>query len=168
MRYRYNLNTKDYQISLILAVCSTMSQEDAFYLLCILSSLALVSSINKICAKMYEPWLKSKHQGNLIFINPTKEEYGRNVLAVKGKDIQNVIAFQYGLCYSSAKLSQSAESFDKADLIAELEVARGMCLKLDTLFVTLNGQILEKMEDLQAFLLHQVRLSNFDPQVLGK
>lgn len=43
-----------------------------------------------------------------------------------------------------------------------------MCPELDTLFVTLNGHILDKKEDLQASLLHQVRLSNFDPQVLGK
>lgn len=43
-----------------------------------------------------------------------------------------------------------------------------MCPKLDTLIVTLNGQVVDKMEDLQASLLHHVRISNFDPHVLGK
>lgn len=81
------------------------------------------------------------------------------------KEIQNAIAFQDGLCYSGAKLSQTrlAENTE-----SKLKATRAMCPKIDTLHITLNMQVIEHTDDLQASLLHQVRLSNFNLQVLGK
>lgn len=93
-----------------------------------------------------------------------EKDIDRNALVVKGKEIQSSIAFQDGLCHYGVKLYQSTKNTEKSNPFVELEVARSMCPELDTLFVTLNGQVLDQMEDLQAALLHQVRLSNFDLQ----
>lgn len=46
--------------------------------------------------------------------------------------------------------------------------AMEMCQKLQTLSLTLNKQSSKSAEEIQAALLHQVRISNYDPQVITK
>lgn len=110
---------------------------------CSLSSPVMVTSSNSIWAKIYGPWIWAEHAGSLLFINLIKEEK-RHEGAKKGKAIQNAIAFQNGLCYSGVKLGQSSliDNLDKKNPDAELQAARNMCPELDTLHVTLNGQVL--------------------------
>lgn len=43
-----------------------------------------------------------------------------------------------------------------------------MCQEVDALHATLDKQVLFQMDDIRAFLLHQVRISNFNPQILGQ
>lgn len=50
----------------------------------------------------------------------------------------------------------------------EIEVTCGMCNELDALHLTLKRQFSGDLNEVRAAMLHQVRISNNDPQILAK
>lgn len=60
---------------------------------CKLGTLAMVSTSQGITAKLYGPWLRAEHAGDLEFINPAKFESERSNLAARGKALQKSIVY---------------------------------------------------------------------------
>lgn len=137
---------------------------------CKLSSPTMISSRNSIRAKLYGPWLRAQHPGNLMFINPVEDDEQLPAQISKGKAIQNSIAFQDGMGSVGAKLTQTTniEGLEKSNPHEKIQAARQMCPEVEALHAKLDNQVLFQMDDLKASMLHQVRITNFDPQVLGQ
>lgn len=70
---------------------------------------ALITSSTGIRAKLYGHWIRANHPGNLMIINPVENEDQSTVQISKGNAIQNLIAFQDGLGYAGAKLTQTSK-----------------------------------------------------------
>lgn len=132
---------------------------------CKLGNPAMVTSINRVRAKLYGPWICANHPDSLLFINPAEDGENRLLQLSKEKTVHQSIDFQDGMGYYGAKLAQTSEieGLKKGNHLEELQMARQISCEVDALHATLDRQVLFQMEDLRASMFHQIRFSNFDP-----
>lgn len=130
---------------------------------------AMVSTTQGITSKLYSPWLWAEHARDLKFMNPTEFETERSNLAARGRLLQKSIEYNSDRGYrEKIEKPRCREAYEKDNPEKKIMLAMEMCHELQTLNLTLNRQSLGRVEEIQHALLHKVRLSNYDPQIITK
>lgn len=136
---------------------------------CKLGNPAMVYSAQGVAAKLYGPWLRAEHTGDLKFMNPAEFESEKSKLAARGKALQQAIEYNVDRNQMGGhERQQRREECEKENPEQELQTAMEMCHELKTLNLTLERQTSGNEEEIRAALLHQMRLSNYDPQLITK
>lgn len=131
-----------------------------------------------VLQQVYGSWLREEHDRDLLFVNISNSDASQQQVTWERK-LWDRNQFQRSLTYhfderKSLRGFEGAEVNTKNALIiskdktnADLNLAKAISLSLDTLDRTLHRQLSGDIGEIQAAVLNQVRLSNYDPQTLA-
>lgn len=144
---------------------------------CAFGKPATITTANGITAKVYGPWLRAEHDGDMLFVNISNNEKDRkeNTRERKAWERHNL---QKSLTYhienretveglKAPCIAEKALIIAKDRTNADINLALAVSLEMDTLDRTIRRQLSGDLEEIQTAMLNQVRLSNYDPQALA-
>lgn len=135
---------------------------------CSFSNLATITSAHGVTAKVYGPWLKAEVAESLDFVNISVNE-GKQRWKIQNNKKLELVVFGHGNSSPyEGRHGKSQANQGRSDPLEENQLACEMSYELEALNTTLNRQVLRGMEEVNVTLLHQIRISNNNPQLLAK
>lgn len=135
---------------------------------CKFESLATITSAHGIRAKTYGPWLKAEVTRNLEFVNLLVDAADQRQHSQNGHSREMVVFGKNTRGCLCERIPAVTDESSKTYTFEEIQLACNMCNELKALTMTLKRQVSSSLEEVNAALLHQIRLSNHDPQLLAK
>lgn len=133
---------------------------------CFFSTPATITTTNGITAKLFRPWLRTEHDESILFVHSEMKERDRKIFTNWNNSWEAVPNAQRLNYLIKANIGQSSNT--QGDLpIEDIQNALEISLEMDSLIRTLKWKILGDLGEIQAAMLKQVRLSNFDLQALA-
>lgn len=134
---------------------------------CRFGNSATLTSELEVTSKLYGHWLKAEVASSLNFVNKPAGQEDRQSFPRNRKIFEsNPVVQNYRLLLERSD-AEGQFDHDKSRPTEEIRTTCEMNNKFETLNLTLNRQFSGDMNEVSAALLHQVRTSNNDPQVLA-
>lgn len=132
---------------------------------------AIVSSPNCIIAKLFGPWLRSEHSGNLLFITPATEMKGKEVQTLArmleeepGLAVEEILLG--GNCRGRSAEKQKGKShhedMSKNNHLELFQNEVNQSTELEALLLTLKKQEWRGVSTLQEAVLNKMQRPNFE------